>query len=136
MRAGTCLGRLRDTIDRFVRRVIVVVMVFHWLPRNGGLSVWRSGCVVTNSGCVVMNFVSFMTSFLFVVVMPSFVVTTRSFLVPLFSCVGTDCRAIAALSVLSACDFVRTKPHGRSHSPPSGASGTKSGRARRPSGSS
>jgi hypothetical protein len=83
-----------------------------------------------------MNFVSFITSFLFVVVTTSFVVTTRSFSVPLFSCVGTDCRAIAAPDVSSACDFVRTKPPGRSQSAPRGASGTKRRRAGCPSGSS
>jgi len=126
------LGRLRDTIERFVRLVVVVVMGLRWLPRNCGSSHWPSGCVVTNFVSFVTNFVSFVTSFVFAFVTTSVVVTTRSLLVPLFCCVATDCRAIAAPFVSSACDFVRTKPRGRSQSPPGGASGTKRGRARCP----
>jgi hypothetical protein len=61
-----------------------------------------------------MNFVSFITSFLFVDVTTANVVTTRGILVPPFSGWVTECRALATPRALSACDFGRAKPRGRS----------------------
>ena len=81
---------------------------------QSGSLFWQSGSLVWQSGCDVMNFVSFITLFLFVDVTTSDVVTTRSILVPPFSCLVTECRALATPRALSACDFVRAKPRGRS----------------------